>query len=317
MRVILRGTNLRPLAMTDLEQTEVDELLTVRDWIRWGASSFESANLYYGHGTDNAWDDAAQLLLWSISIPWNRLEQVLEARLTLKEKSRLLDLYKKRVEQRLPAPYLTGEAFFAGLSFKVTPDVLIPRSPIAELIAQRFEPWLSQEPLQVLDLCTGSGCIGITIAMTFLESEVYLSDICAKALTVAVENVEQYSLSDRVGVVESDLFAAIPGEFDLIVSNPPYVDAEDMGSLPEEYQVEPSLALASGEDGLNFTRRLLREAAAHLSPEGILVVEVGNSSVALVDAYPDVPFTWLEFENGGQGVFVLTKQQLCEYNGAF
>jgi ribosomal protein L3 glutamine methyltransferase len=293
------------------------ELVSVRDWIRWGATEFRRAGLFYGHGTDNAWDEAAHLILWSICTPWERLNQIVDTRLTAAEKRAILTLMQRRIHERLPASYLTGTAFFANMEFKVTEDTLIPRSPIAELIEQGFSPWLGREPEYVLDLCTGCGCIGIAIAATFPEAHVDLSDISAAALAVADDNIARHKLQERVRAVQSDLFAELPGCYDLIVSNPPYVDAEDMASLPQEYAAEPRLALESGADGLDFTRRLLREAADHLNDEGVLIVEVGNSAAALEAAFPGVPFSWFEFARGGDGVFMLTREQLVEHAADF
>lgn len=292
------------------------QLVTVRDWIRWGATQFNKSELFFGHGTDNPWDEAVQLVLWVTRMPWQQLEQIADTRLTDEEKQQLLGLYRQRIEQRLPAPYLTGVAYFAGLEFNVTRDVLIPRSPIAELIEQGFEPWLTEEPMRILDLCTGSGCIGIACAVAFPGALVELSDISPEALQVAQENLEKHQLQEQVSVLQSDLFANVEHTYDLIVSNPPYVDAEDMNALPMEFQVEPRLALESGADGLDFTRRLLREAAAYLNDNGLLVVEVGNSWLALEQAFPSVPFTWLELEHGGHGVFVMNKAQLLEHQAA-
>lgn len=293
------------------------ELFTVRDWIRWGATQFTKAELFFGHGTDNPWDEAIQLVLWVTRMPWGRLEHIVDSRLSSDEKQQLLAAYQQRIEQRLPAPYITGVGYFAGLEFNITRDVLIPRSPIAELIEQGFEPWLTEEPMRILDLCTGSGCIGIACAVAFPGALVDLSDISPAALAVAKDNIAKHQLQDQLTAIESDLFSAIDHSYDLIVSNPPYVDAEEMNNLPLEFQVEPTLALASGEDGLDFTRRLLREAEGHLNPGGLLVVEVGNSWLALENAFPDVPFTWLELEHGGHGVFILTQAQLQEHRADF
>ncbi len=291
----------------------IAELETIRDWIRWGASQFNHAGLFFGHGTDNAWDEAATLVLWSLHTPWERLPAVEQARLTTDERQQIALLFRRRLQERIPAAYLTGEAWFAGLKFAVNEDVLVPRSPIAELIQQQFQPWLTREPQRILDLCTGSGCIGIACAHAFPEAQVTLSDISEAALTVARRNIRDHQLEDRVQVVHSDAFAKLHGQvFDLIVSNPPYVDAEDMAAVPAEYRAEPELALTSGSDGLDFTRRLLREAGAHLSPDGLLIVEVGNSWVALERAFPRIPFTWLEFEQGGHGVFALTAADLLK-----
>jgi len=303
--------------MTLLNTDVVSELSSVRDWIRWGASEFQRARLFFGHGTDNAWDEAAQLVLWVIQTPWERLGSILDTRLVSAEKRRVLELFQRRIQERLPAPYLTGTSLFAGLEFEVTRDTLIPRSPIAELIEQGFQPWLTEEPAKILDLCTGNGCIGIAAALAFPDAEVDLSDLSAAALEVARRNISRHGLAGRARAIESDLFQRISGVYDLIISNPPYVDAEDMAALPAEFHAEPALALASGTDGLDFTRRLLREAASHLVDGGILIVEVGNSAEALEESLPGVPFTWLEFERGGHGVFLLTRQQLVAHSADF
>ena len=295
----------------------VEHLHSVRDYIRFGASRFNEAELYFGHGNDNAWDDSLALVLHALYLGQEGREQILDARLTPSEGRAILALFIRRIEGRMPVPYLTGEAWFAGLKFSVDERVLIPRSPIAELIEAGFSPWLADEPTAILDLCTGGGCIGIGCAYAFPTAEVVLSDISADALVVAGENIVQHELSSRVRAVESDLFENIDQRFELIVSNPPYVDAADYGAMPAEYHCEPALALESGEDGLDFTRRLLREAPAYLNEGGVLVVEVGNSAVHLEEAFPDVPFTWLEFERGGYGVFVLTQAELVEHRAVF
>jgi len=295
----------------------VEHLHSVRDYIRFGASRFNEAELYFGHGNDNAWDDSLALVLHALYLGQEGREQILDARLTPSERRAILALFIRRIEGRMPVPYLTGEAWFAGLKFSVDERVLIPRSPIAELIEAGFSPWLADEPTAILDLCTGGGCIGIGCAYAFPTAEVALSDISAAALEVAAENIEQHELASRVTALESDLFENIDQRFDLIVSNPPYVDAADYSAMPAEYHCEPALALESGDDGLDFTRRLLREAPAYLNEGGVLVVEVGNSAVHLEEAFPDVPFTWLEFERGGYGVFVLTQAELVEHGAVF
>jgi ribosomal protein L3 glutamine methyltransferase len=288
-----------------------DELITIRDFLRWGASEFIAAKLFYGHGTDNPWDEAEQLVLHAINLTPPLDAEWLGARLTKRERLKVVSNIARRIEERIPAAYITGQAWFAGLPFVVDERVLVPRSPIGELIQKQFEPWLSAEPQQILDLCTGSGCIGIACAHAFPDAFVQLSDISFDALAVAEENIQQHGLGERVFAIQSDLFENLQGQvFDLIVSNPPYVDAEDMASLPREYHAEPELGLASGADGLDFTRRLLVEAADHLSDRGILLVEVGNSWPALEAAYPSLPFTWVEFERGGHGVFVLDAADL-------
>lgn len=300
------------------EQDICAELISVRDYIRWGTSQFNAAGLFFGHGTDNAWDEAAQLVLHALHLPVQESNpHWFDARLTLVERKAVMELLERRIRERVPAAYLTGEAWFAGLKFHVDERVLVPRSPIAELIEQGFEPWLQQFPAKILDLCSGSGCIGIACAYAFPEAEVDLSDISPDALAVAERNIEEHQLQDRVRAVQSDLFGGLQRRvYDLIVSNPPYVDRDDLAAMPAEYHAEPALGLASGDDGLDFTRRLLNEARAHLTSEGLLVVEVGNSQPALEQAFPELPFTWLEFAQGGQGVFVLTAADLEDWQSA-
>lgn len=301
----------------DIDESVKNDLQTVRDWLRWAATQFVRGDVYFGHGTDNPWDEAAQLVLWVLATPWQKLEHILDARLTMQERQEVINAVEKRVKHRMPLPYITGIAHFAGLEFEVNEFTLIPRSPISELIERQFQPWMEQPPLQILDLCCGGGCIGIACAAYIEDSEVWLSDISAEALEVAERNVARYELQDRCGLIQADLFTGMSQTFDLIVSNPPYVDAEDMANLPEEFKVEPELALASGTDGLDFTRRLLREAHQYLNDNGLIIVEVGNSAIALQEAYPNVPFVWLEFERGGEGVFALSKEQLVQFAEQF
>ncbi len=288
-----------------------DELITIRDFLRWGASEFLAAKLYFGHGTDNAFDESEQLVLHAIHLTPPLADEWLDARLTRAERERVLENLQRRIDERIPAAYITGQAWFAGLPFVVDNRVLVPRSPIAELIKNRFEPWLTKAPQQILDLCTGSGCIGIACAYAFPDADVQLSDISFDALAVAEENIQQHNLFERVFAIQSDMFHNLTGlRFDLIVSNPPYVDAEDLADMPDEYHAEPEIGLGSGEDGLDFTRSLLLQAVDYLTDDGLLVVEVGNSWVALAESYPDVPFTWVEFQHGGHGVFVLQAHEL-------
>ncbi|MGN5592671.1 50S ribosomal protein L3 N(5)-glutamine methyltransferase [Stutzerimonas nitrititolerans] len=293
-------------------------LRTLRDYIRWAVSRFQAEQLFFGHGTDNAWDEARQLVLGALHLPWEMADSYLDCRLEDDERAHLQDLLQRRIEQRVPTAYLLGQAWFCGLPFIVDERVLIPRSPIGELIDRRFEPWLAQAPARVLDLCTGSGCIGIACAYEFLEAEVVLADLSFEALEVANRNIEHHGLEDRVYTVQSDGFDGLPKQrFDLILSNPPYVDAEDIADMPNEFHHEPALALACGEDGLDLVRRILAQAADHLTETGTLIVEVGNSQVHVEALYPEVEFTWLEFARGGHGVFLLAASQCREHQALF
>ncbi|MFB8829025.1 50S ribosomal protein L3 N(5)-glutamine methyltransferase [Azotobacter sp. CWF10] len=293
-------------------------LRTLRDYIRWAVSRFHAEGLYFGHGTDNAWDEARQLVLGALHLPWEMADGYLDCCLEEDECMHLGALLQRRIEERIPAAYLLGEAWFCGLPFLVDERVLVPRSPIAELIGQRFAPWLPHEPMRILDLCTGSGCIGIACAYEFPEAEVVLADLSFDALEVANRNIERHGLDERVYTVQGDGFVGLPGQrFDLIVSNPPYVDAEDFADMPEEYHHEPAMGLACGKDGLDLVRRMLLEAADHLTERGVLVVEVGNSQVHVEALYPEVDFTWLELTRGGHGVFLLNAAQCREYQDLF
>ncbi|WP_225772540.1 50S ribosomal protein L3 N(5)-glutamine methyltransferase [Pseudomonas sp. Marseille-Q5115] len=293
-------------------------LRTLRDHIRWAVSRFHAEGLYFGHGTDNAWDEARQLVVGALHLPWDISDAYLDCRLEDDELSHVQHLLRRRIKDRIPAAYLLGEAWFCGMPFVVDERVLIPRSPIAELIGQRFAPWLAATPARILDLCTGSGCIGIACAQAFPAAEVVLADLSFEALEVANQNIERHELDARVFTVQGDGFGGLPGQrFDLIVSNPPYVDAEDFADMPPEYHHEPALGLACGDDGLDLVRRMLAEAADHLTEHGLLVVEVGNSQVHVQDLYPEVDFTWFEFAHGGHGVFGLTAQQCRDHQALF
>ncbi|MCL1065220.1 50S ribosomal protein L3 N(5)-glutamine methyltransferase [Shewanella olleyana] len=298
----------------------VTELRTVGDMLRWAVSRFNDANIYYGHGTDNAWDEAISLVFHALHLPEEIGQQVVNSNLTSSEKHKIVELIIRRVRERLPVPYLTNKARFADLEFYVDERVLVPRSPIAEMINNGFSPWLYNKPVsRVMDLCTGSGCIAIACAYAFEDAEVDALDISEDALEVAQINIESLNVLDRVFPIQSDIFSAIEKgpHYDLIVSNPPYVDEEDIGDMPDEYHHEPAIGLASGRDGLDLTKRILANAADYLTPDGLLVVEVGNSMVHLNEQFPDVPFTWVEFEHGGDGVFVLTYDQLVENESLF
>lgn len=288
------------------------QLQTIADWLRWCTSQLQQSDVFLGHGTDNPWDESVALVLQSLHLPFDLPDQLYHARLTDVEKQLITERLQARINDRIPLAYLTNQAYFCQLPFYVDERVLVPRSPIAELIENQFAPFI--DPAQVhsiLDLCTGSGCIAIACATYFEEAFVAASDISTDALEVAEFNIEQHGLQEQMGLLQSDCFDSIPQQpFDIIVSNPPYVDAEDMADIPEEFRKEPELGLSSGVDGLDLTRKILRQANDYLSEQGILVVEVGNSWPALQEAYPDVEFQWLEFERGGDGVFLLTKEQL-------
>ncbi len=298
----------------ELEDQIKAELDTVGDGLRWAEACFTEAELYFGHGTDNAWDEALHLVLGSLQLPMESDPSVLDCQINDSEKEQLIRNVRRRVDERVPVPYLTGRTWFAGLEFKIDRRALIPRSPIAELIERDFAPWYAGPPVRrVLDLCCGSGCIGLAVAAWNPEAGVDLADIDDDALALARENCELLALEGRVQIVRSDLFEALRGrQYDLIITNPPYVDEEDLATMPPEYRHEPALALGSGVDGLDITRRILETAVHFLAPDGLLVGEVGNSWVALQDAFPTLPFTWIELERGGHGVFVLSARELAE-----
>ena len=297
----------------------VRDLATVGDFIRWAMSRFSDAELYYGHGTDNPWDEAVALVLHSLHLPPDMDNRVFESRLTTSEKQNIAELVVRRVHERLPLPYLTNTAYYAGTSFYVDERVLIPRSPIFELIEQEFQPMLGEKKVtRALDLCTGSACLAILMANAFPDAEVDAVDLSEDALAVADINIQHHGLSHRVIPMQSDLFNAIQQEkYDLIVSNPPYVDEEDMSDLPDEYHHEPEMALAAGFDGLDLVKRMLFEAPDMLTDNGLLVVEVGNSLVHMQEQFPDVPFVWMEFERGGDGVFAIHREDLLAHRDKF
>ncbi len=290
----------------------ITELRTIRDMLRWAVSRFNAAQLFYGHGTDNAWDEAVALVLHTLHLPLDVDPKIIDARLTQSERCAIAELISRRILDRVPAAYLTHKAWFAGLAFYVDERVLIPRSPIAELIEQQFSPWIeSQDVNNILDLCTGSGCIAIACANYFPDAQVDAIDISKDALAVAKTNCDQHQVTEQVNLIESNLFEKINNKkYDIIVSNPPYVAAAEMQALPKEYQHEPALGLAAGNDGLDIVKHILKQAKQHLTPHGILIVEVGNSEEALIKQFPDLPFTWLEFQRGDGGVFLLTAEQL-------
>ncbi len=291
------------------------QLKTIQDMLRWGMSQFLAADLFYGHGQADAWDEAWALASFALHLPFDVDAKLLQTRLTLCERQSILALFRKRIEQRIPAAYLTHRAYFAGLEFYVDERVLVPRSPIAELIEQQFSPWIDASQVNtILDLCTGSGCIAIACAYVFPDVNIDASDISKEALAVAEKNVKKHDLTQQINLIESDLFAGLSNKkYDIIVSNPPYVDAKDFAAIPAEFRHEPALGLTSGELGLDCAIQIIENAAKHLTEQGILIVELGNSADALIDHYPEMPFTWLDFERGGDGVFVLTAGQLNDY----
>ncbi len=298
---------------------DIDKLETIEDFIRWGASCFDAKGLFYGHGTDNALDESAALVFHALNLQYDLPAEYLQNRPTDQEKSAILQLFQQRIDQRQPAAYLTNKIYFAGLQFYVDENVLVPRSPIAELIENGFVPWIDPERVtRVLDMCTGSGCIGIACAYSFPQAEVDLVDISPEAVQVAEKNIQQHGVQDRVAAIQSDLFASVDEKkYDIIVSNPPYVSSAEMLDLPPEYHQEPSLGLEAGAAGLDIVIPLLQQASSYLKPDGIMVVEVGLSADALQERFPRVPFLWLEFERGGEGVFMLTADQLVEYKSIF
>ncbi len=290
-----------------------DELITIRDWLRWAVSRFNEAGLFFGHGTDNAWDEAVWLVLATLHLPRDTLDPWLDAHLTKTERLALLGNLQQRVVHRLPTAYLVQEAWLGPYRFYVDQRVIVPRSFFAELLENGFAPWID-DPESVgaaLDLCTGSGCLAILMAHAFPNADVDAIDISADALVVACRNIADYHLDNRVHAIESDLFAAVKGKrYDLILSNPPYVTAAAMDALPAEYRHEPALALAAGPDGLDVVRRILAQARAHLNPGGLLAIEVGHNQDLVEAAFPDMPMVWLDTEHAEGKVFLVTREDL-------
>lgn len=291
------------------------QLSTVRDLLRFAVSRFNEANLFFGHGTQNAYDEAAYLILHSLHLPLDTLEPFLDARLTSQELESVLHILERRTRERIPAAYLTHEAWLGDFRFYVDERVIVPRSFIAELLREQLSPWVDdpETVTSALDLCTGSGCLAILLAHAFPNADIDAADLSPDALDVARRNVADYGLEDHIRLVQSDLFSNLADrQYDVIISNPPYVNAPSVKGLPPEYRHEPEMALGSGEDGLDATRIILREAASHLNPDGILVVEIGHNRDALEMAFPDLSFSWLETSSGDEHVFLLRREQLGE-----
>ena len=289
------------------------ELLTIRDWLRYAVSQFEASDIFYGHGTDNAYDEAVWLVMSALHLPMDTLNNFFDARITNVERSKLSQLLEQRISSHTPTAYLVKEAWLQGLKFFVDVRVLVPRSFIAELLNDDLSPWIEYPELveSAADICTGSGCLGIMLASAFPNAAVDVVDISTDALDVANINIANYGLEDQITAIQSDMFTALKGrKYDVIISNPPYVDAPSMAELPAEYRNEPQIALGSGNDGLDHTHTLLREAGHYLNENGILIVEIGHNRDALQAAYPNIAFNWLEVSSGNEFVFLLTKAQL-------
>lgn len=294
-------------------------LTTVRDYIRWATSRFNQARLHFGHGSTTALDEAAALVLHTLHLPYDLADTYLSAVLADEERRAVANIVERRINERIPAAYLTHEAIFAGLPFYVDERVLVPRSPIAELIAQHFSPWIYEDDVSaILDLCTGSACIAIACALAFPDADVDAVDVSEDALAVAEINIAKHQLEDIVRLYRSDLFNGLPANrYDIIVSNPPYVSLDEWQRLPTEFHAEPALGFKGGESGLDLVLRILADADDFLTEQGILVVEVGSSAQTLQDLCPEVPFYWLDFERGGDGVFLLTAEQVNQYHEVF
>lgn len=292
---------------------DTESLITVRDWLRFAVSRFNEAGLFFGHGTDNAFDEAAYLILHTLHLPLDRLEPFLDASLNHGEGDQLKSIIERRVKERVPAAYLTNEAWLGNYRFYVDERVIVPRSFISELLQEQLSPWVHDPEAihSAADICTGSGCLAILMAIAFPNAGIDAVDISADALKVAKKNVADYGLEDHVHLIKSDLLASLKGKtYDLIITNPPYVNAPSMAELPEEYQQEPGLALASGEDGLDHIRRILADAPSHLNPGGLLVAEIGHNRDELEMAFPNLPFTWLDTSGGDEYVFLLRKEDI-------
>ena len=292
-----------------------EELLTIRDWLRFTVSRFEESDVFFGHGTDNSYDEAVWLVMSALHLPMDTLENFVDARITEQERNHLAHLIERRITEHTPTAYLVNEAWLQGFKFYVDERVIVPRSFIAELLVSDLSPWIEHPEMieSAADICTGSGCLGILLANSFPNATIDVIDISLDAIEVANINIANYGLQEQITAIESDMFTELQGKtYDLIISNPPYVDAPSMASLPAEYQREPQLALGSGHDGLDHTHTILRDASKYLNDDGLLIVEIGHNRDALLEAYPNVQFVWLEVSSGDEFVFLLSKHQLIE-----
>lgn len=290
-----------------------NDFSTIRDFLRYAVSRFNDAKLFFGHGSSNAFDEAAYLILHTLKLPLDKLEPFLDARLLPNETEALLKMIERRTVERVPAAYLTNEAWLGDYRFYVDERVIVPRSFIAELIPEQFAPWVAdpEAVTNILELCTGSGCLPIMLADAFPNAQIDAVDISADALAVARRNVEDYELQDRINLFESDLYAKLPAKkYDLIVTNPPYVNAGSMSKLPQEYLREPQIALAGGSDGMDLVRKIVAGASERLTKDGILIVEIGNERDFAEAAFPDFELTWVSTSAGDDMVFLLTAEQL-------
>jgi len=298
--------------------TELASFTTLADWVRFCASQMERSDCFYGHGFTTPWHEARHLVLRGLQLDWDVPDSALSAVLLEHERALLFRLIHDRCVSKIPTAYLLEEAWFFNEPFRVDSNVLIPRSPIGELVSNKFAPWLQHEPTHLLDLCTGSGCIGIAMARTFPQAHVDISDLSAEALDIAIENIGLKDLDYQIDAYQGDLFEALPAQhYDLIVSNPPYVDADDIDQMPAEFLHEPRMGLAAGDDGLDLVRKILAQAPDYLTPEGWLICEVGNSAAALIATFPDVPFEWPDFSQGGHGVLVISSVELTKHAASF
>ncbi|CAH0990630.1 50S ribosomal protein L3 glutamine methyltransferase [Sinobacterium norvegicum] len=306
--------------MQQLQQV-AEQLSQLKDYIRWGTSQFEAAGIFYGQGIPTPWEEATILAYHALHLPAHAPVEFLDCTLTMVERQQILSLYQRRVEERIPVAYLVGKAVYAGIEFLVDARVIVPRSPIAEMIEAQFQPWLGEvEVERILDLCAGSGCIGMVCAAHFPEAQVDLLELSDEAIEIAEKNIAHHHLQQQVIIHSSNVFSALQPDidrFDIIVTNPPYVDMADIASMPAEYHHEPAMALGSGDDGLDITVQILAQASDYLTADGILVVEVGNSGEQLEELFPAISFDWVEFERGGFGVFVMNSAELEAYKPMF